>query len=619
MKRASSRVFANFFTQSSSNKEYRALPNHKHHDQPASTKRSTRRRCSSLFICRGALWQLLCLLILTTSLFFSAMSASSQLRYGTPPTTKTPPSGILPREALEALTPIPPRSTTRDRRLRIFMPADSPHLNLCKSIMSAVALGYPLPTLLNWRGEFNRPEWHFAGSHIAKLESLLAVIEELLSRDDFDGGAHDDDLAVLVDAYDIWFQLPPSVLIQRYHQLNNEANQRLRTQWQAAHQDSTSPPPPLFPIPPPKQSIIVTTAKDCQPDSQSGSDPHYAHWPPSPMPRDLYGPDTDAVLPLLFDPARKYKRMRPRCVNSGMVMGTMSSLRHVLRRCRRKIAAAALGGRQLWSDQALLGEVIGEQEIWRGWVAQQLSASWDGSASRYDLEALSPEVRDIAAKALGGEQFEFGIGLDYNFTTIPATCSAEEDGYFVQIDDTDAVLAESLKAGVPNGPRINAVPKELLQDGEGKGPLSNVSWGNVPLYTDFFFGVVPVGIHHNAYIDGLKPWRLQNWWNLMWFYPRLRELVSAHLQPPPPQSGGAAEPRLLSNMSYHEDDGVERELMYWPPEMQRYKKQVTVFEPAKGERPARLVPIHWDGVCQKGSTPWYEALFGDGKGPLRVW
>ncbi|KAL7818589.1 hypothetical protein V8C26DRAFT_434384 [Trichoderma gracile] len=548
------------------------------------------------------------------SLFFSAMSASSQLRHGLISPTRTPPSGILPREALEALTPIPPKSTTTgSRRLRIFMPADSPHLNLCKSIMSAVALGYPLPTLLNWSGEFNRPEWHFAGSHIAKLESLLAVIEEMLSRDDIDGGADDDDLAVLVDAYDIWFQLPPSVLIQRYHQLNDEANQRIRKQWQASSPSSSSS---NFPFPPPKQSIIVTTAKDCQPDSESGSDPHYAHWPPSPMPTDLYGPETDTILPLLFDPARKYKKVRPRCINSGMIMGTMSSLRQVLRRCKRKVASVALSGRQLWSDQALLGEVLGEQEIWREWVTQQLSSSWNGSASAYDLTDLSPEVRDIAAKALVGEQFEFGIGLDYNFTTIPATCSAEEDGYFVNLDNTNTVLAKSLKAGVPDGPRINAIPKDLLVQAKQDPQLSQISWGSVPLYTDFFFGVVPVGIHHNAYIDGLKPWRLGNWWKLMWFYPRLRDLVIAHLQPPS-RDGSGAELRPLLNMSSH-GDGGEQNLVYWPPKTQRSKKQVTVFEPAQGERPARLVPIDWDGVCQKGSTPWYEALFGDGKGPLEV-
>lgn len=139
-------------------------------------------------------------------------------------------------------------------------------------------------------------------------------------RIDLDGCTDEHDLAVLVDAYDIWFQMPPSVLIERYHRLNNEANKRIRREWQAAQQNSTFD----FPMSPPEQSIIVTTAKDCQPDWESGSDPHYAHWPQSPMPSNLYGEGTNQVLPLLFDPARKYRKIRPRCINSGMIMGTMA-------------------------------------------------------------------------------------------------------------------------------------------------------------------------------------------------------------------------------------------------------------------------------------------------------
>ncbi|KAM0256214.1 hypothetical protein ACHAQJ_005085 [Trichoderma viride] len=488
------------------------------------------------------------------------------------------------------------------------MPADSPHINLCKSVMSAVALGYPLPTLLNWNGEFNRPEWHFAGSHIAKLESLLAVIEELLGQLDLDGGADERDLAVLVDAYDIWFQLPPSVLIERYHRLNNEANERVRREWRAAQGDSTS----NFPMSPPEQSIIVTTAKDCQPDSESGSDPNYAHWPHSPMPKDLYGDGTDQVLPLLFDPARKYKKIRPRCINSGMIMGTMGALRQVLRRCKRKIETVACSGRQLWSDQALLGEVIGDQEMWREWM-RELGSSWDGSISKYDLSTLSPEVRTIAAKALIGEQFEFGIGLDYNFTTIPPTCSAEEDGGFVKFSDENTIREKSLRAGVPNGPRIASIPEEL-KDGNkqvntAKGPLSDILWGNLYLYTDLFFGVTPVGIHHNAYINGLKPWRIREWWKSMWFHPLLRDLVTAHLH-----NDDAVRPLL--NMSSQQDGKAD--LVYWSPSIQRHSKKVTVFEPATAEQPAKLVPIDWDGVCQKGRTPWYDELLGDDKGPLKV-
>jgi hypothetical protein len=473
------------------------------------------------------------------------------------------------------------------------MPADNPGINLCKVVMSGLALGYPLPVLLNWDGDFNRPEWQFAGTHIAKLESLLAVIEELL---DNDPDAHEDDLALMIDAYDLWFQLPPPVLIQRFNQLNSEANERNRQLWEqsASHQS--------FPIPPPEQSIIVTTAKDCFPLADSGSDPHYELWPPSPMPTDFYGEGTDELTPPLWDSARKYRKIRPRCVNSGLIMGTMGAMRDSLRRCREKVEQVARDGRQLWSDQALFGEVIGDQEAWRTWV-REMASTWDGSMAESVNSTSDEHVRRIAEEALGGVRFDFGIGLDYNFTTAPATCSAEEDGYFVKTSDTAAIKELSEKAGVPDGVRVEGVPPELSKSGLEKDRFQDVNWEDQSLYTDFFFGIAPVGIHHNAYIDGLKSWRLKNWWDKMWFYPRLRELVTDTLQSSPDS------PRPLARV----DDG-DKQVLYQADKGAR----VTNYSPGKDSLPARFDSMEWDEICQKGSRPWYNELFGDDKGPLRV-
>ncbi|PHH66615.1 hypothetical protein CDD81_6452 [Ophiocordyceps australis] len=482
------------------------------------------------------------------------------------------------------------------RRLRIFMPADSPHVNLCKSILSAVALGYPPPTLLNWHGEFNRPEWHLAGSHIAKLESLLAVIQDLLARvEDAQADAvSQHDLVMLVDAYDIWFQLPPSVLIERYHVLNRQADERLRRQWQAAQGFATD-----FPISPPRQSIVVTSAKDCHPGKDSGTDPSYAHWPQSPIAHDLYGPETDGILAIL-DPARRFRKVRPRCVNSGLIMGPLGALRHALLRCTQKVERIARSGRQLWSDQALFGEVMGDQELWREWM-RELGAAWNGTAADMRGSRLPPKVRDIAGAALRNKRFEFGIGLDYNFTTIPPTCSAEEDGFFVRLDNVTAVQQQSAMAGVPGHARLHGVPADLRRAGRFDAALAAIPWGDVPLYSDFFFGTTPVGIHHNAYVDNLKPWRIDNWWSMMWFYPHLRRLVERNLR---------HGPSIVAKVA-HPDDSTAQDLEYW----RGGDRFVTVFEPRTPGKGLHL-PITWDAVCQKGAEPWHQVVFGDGMGPL---
>lgn len=541
------------------------------------------------------------------------MTAQSYLSPSGPGKVPPSPASDAMTESWFAKLPLPePRPSDSGgrhshRRLRVFMPADSPHINLCKTIMSSLALGYPPPILLNWGSEFNRPDWHLAGSHIAKLESWLAAIEDLLDNNHGDGDASDDDLALLVDAYDIWFQLPPNVLIQRFHQLNREADERVRRQWQAASTTAAN-----FPISPPRQSILVTSAKDCHPKSDSGSDAHYPHWPQSPVRHDLYGQDTDQILPMFHGPAQRYRKVRPRCVNSGLIIGTMGALRHALQRCRDKIERVSRNGRQLWSDQALIGEVIGEQEMWREW-ARQLAAEWNGTASELDPSSLSREVREVAEAWMRGDQFEFGIGLDYNFTTIPPTCSAEEDGFFVRIDDREELRRESVKAGVPGEVRVSGIPPELLQS-EGSssgGALSDVVWGQVALYTDFYFGTTPVGIHHNAYVNNLKAWRLENWWNLTWFYPRLRELVTTQLLPPGPGQSLRPLARVAKGASR------ELELMYWWSATDRDRPRAKVYKPSSRRGAgATLMPIDWDSACQKGTRPWYDELFGDGKGPF---
>ncbi|WYZ34307.1 hypothetical protein EsH8_I_000583 [Colletotrichum jinshuiense] len=499
----------------------------------------------------------------------------------------------ISRSHLERLGSPPRADVGGSRRLRLFMPADGPNINLCKTVMSAVALGYPMPTMLNWGGEFNRPDWHFAGSHIAKLESLLAVIDALYEDDG--GDVDENDLVLLVDAYDVWFQLPPSVLIERFHRLNRDADARARQQWESRGLK------PDFPIQPPSQSIVVTTAKDCQPDWESGSSPRYEYWPDSPLPSDFYGERTDRVLPYAFDSARKYKKIRPRCVNSGMIMGTIGSLRGALRKCKDKVDEAAASGRQLWSDQALFAEVIGDQEVWRHWV-RGLASTWNGFVSNDHPGALPKEVRRIAGEALAGERFEFGIGLDYDFATIPPTCSSEDDGFFVKLDDAEAVRKGSETAGVPGDVRVKGIPPELKDAAQ---PLSGLGWGNVSLYTDFFFGTTPVGIHHNAYIFGLKPWRLENWWNMTWFYPHLRDLVGNALE-----SNRKLTP--LARLPIHGDAG--NEMIYWASEEGAGSKAVRVFDGSGKE--AKFASIGWDDVCQKGDEKWYNVLFGDGQGPL---
>lgn len=73
MRRASSRIFASVFSRSASNREYRVLPSHEHHEHQSVSTKSTALRRFSLLVCQGAVWRVLGLVVLTISLFFSAL------------------------------------------------------------------------------------------------------------------------------------------------------------------------------------------------------------------------------------------------------------------------------------------------------------------------------------------------------------------------------------------------------------------------------------------------------------------------------------------------------------------------------------------------------------------
>lgn len=60
------------------------------------------------------------------------------------------------------------------------------------------------------------------GSHLGKITETLKYLSTFNS-------SNDADLVMLLDAYDIWLQLPPAVLLSRYARLNRAVDE-LRAQ-----------------------------------------------------------------------------------------------------------------------------------------------------------------------------------------------------------------------------------------------------------------------------------------------------------------------------------------------------------------------------------------------------
>ncbi|CAD0040401.1 unnamed protein product [Aureobasidium pullulans] len=180
-----------------------------------------------------------------------------------------------------------------DPKLHLLLPTTSGDVNLCKTILSAKALGYPEPVILGWGGKFDT--WYLiaGGSHIAKISKVLEYLESL-------GPEQDDEL---------------------------RANKRIsKHMGKAAEIEGI------------KQTIVFGAGKRCAPNQ-----PHTIACytvPVSPVPDDIYGANTDTIIG-----HNKYTSNRQRYINSGYIIGPAKDMRVI--RLMQDSPAISIEGTQI--------------------------------------------------------------------------------------------------------------------------------------------------------------------------------------------------------------------------------------------------------------------------------
>lgn len=106
-------------------------------------------------------------------------------------------------------------------RLHLLVPATRANIYLCKLLLSGYAMNYPNPILINWiDGDIPDNDRHM---HLAKVQG----VDDYLARLQQAGG-HGDDLVLIVDGYDMWFQLGADVLLKRYFDTLRQLDQEAR-------------------------------------------------------------------------------------------------------------------------------------------------------------------------------------------------------------------------------------------------------------------------------------------------------------------------------------------------------------------------------------------------------
>jgi len=408
------------------------------------------------------------------------------------PNQSGPPSG---REYLDVAT---------GSKLHMLLPATKSNVNLCKTLLTLGILGYPAPHIVSWGKEDDAKDLLGGGSHFAKITGVLEYINDEKRRDQQD---FDDELVVMIDSYDIWFQLPVEVLISRYRAIVADDDERVaRRMGRAFDREDIH------------ANIVFGAGKRCSPN-QIHTLACYPI-PESPLPMGLHGGNTDTLMG-----RNQYSSFRTRYLNSGYMMGPIGAMRPLLERAKVKLDECANRTGASFdngsgdsdycyhgSDQSIFVEMHGEQEFHREVMRRHHRSGMDDYLDRVISnragsrtppshiqnapieDFLNPAFTHQAASDtyLPDKPFEFGITLDYWSLLGHQTSNAEYDTRYIR---HDAALEPQVgdqgmfdcpaKAQMPDDLPIEA-PGLFLEDAQKN------SWRSIPLYTEICVGTVQV-------------------------------------------------------------------------------------------------------------------------------
>ncbi|KAK2777939.1 hypothetical protein FQN53_002007 [Emmonsiellopsis sp. PD_33] len=398
--------------------------------------------------------------------------------------------------------------------------------SICRTIFTAMALNYPPPTVV-YLGD---PIEEEGGPKYGKLDTLL-VLSSYLTKNK---AMKDDDIVLIIDDNDTWFQLPPEVLLQRFHALLVNNNQQLGWRYGNVPDKVNKSDPNVKSMQKYSQRIIFAADKICRPDRPF--DAFCYAVPASTLPPDIYGPKTDS--------GKKPGQNRPRWLNSGAIMGMVADVKRMYER------AAEINSKlpEPMPEQRVLAKIYGEQEYVRELDRRLTAPNWYHHIG--ELLGLIPRI-DIAriyVKMIPGRRYDFGIGLDYKSELFFSTSQAASDLEWIRYNNVTHASSAQRDHHVPREARLNLPPDVASsqnpflpphpQTAEMMPPYNatvdylpppqNVSWHNIPLATNLFSATIPTLLHTNTNTTDLDS--LATWWKAMWYRPWSRALLRKYMR-----------------------------------------------------------------------------------------
>jgi len=404
------------------------------------------------------------------------------------------------------------------------MPATERNAHLCKAVTSAMILNYPPPTLIGYGKEFHGTEYDAMAARVKGIYHYLTNSKHL----------KDNDLVLIVDGFDVLFQLPPEVTIRRFHELLKENNERLRRKYgmvMVATQDGKK----RELVQKYSQRVLFAASKVCFPNPPD--DVGCVTVPKSTLAPDIYGPKTDSHPDGHLN--------RPRWIHSGGVIGQVGDLKLIY----AQVVEAIGHRRHKHGDQLALGHIYGKQEYVRELERRRTHSGWTEWLREKIGISEASNLTGINIPLEPGRRYEYGIGVDYESRLFFNMLHSKDDVEWLRYSNVTKVSRVQQEHGVPRERRLT-LPKDIQQHAQNpfivpkmaegdviKPPFNasidalpdpkNCSWNDLPLMTNIHSTSVPVMIH----LNGDKALR-QPWWSNMWYHPWARALLRKYMRAP---------------------------------------------------------------------------------------
>ncbi|PIB01353.1 hypothetical protein CB0940_01845 [Cercospora beticola] len=376
----------------------------------------------------------------------------------------------------------------RNRQLHVLVPATQSTKYLCQNLATAIVNRYPPPTFLKWGEDFPDKD-----GFMFKVSKTLEYLDRLPAAAEQRG-----DLVLLVDGYDLWFMLPPEVLLQNYFAALDETNRELsRRGILGIRVEGKSV----------RNSVMFSADHPCWPSYADGTPA--CSLVPLPPELDEASKMREAKLGLEWK-ERRY-------LNSGTIIGPIAEIKAMMKAAMVMYREAYDEDNELhFNDQLVLSDLWGEQERRRvdlvnavNGPAKKLNPSI-GLSADIRAELADPDFPPRKVAEQHGSP-EFGITLDYVTNLAQIVSPGGIDLAWVRANHASLSLPVALQ---------NSRPFQRLA--KKQDHLSKVGWGDVSLglnvINNQFFT-----LWHAA---GEKQLR-DTWWPRLWFHPYGLEVIQA--------------------------------------------------------------------------------------------